>query len=558
MRAILLSMSLALLPFAGAAAQTPSAAEAAFRDAWWAESGRGDLPEALRGYLASAAADGPEKIRARALLAAGEVQQRLGKAESSIATFKQLLRDFPAQAELVEQARVHLRELTAVDLRDGYDEWYERRLFSEDTQVLILEQIEKLGAKLHEPVLQDNDAARKHGVEVQAQKNAILRYGKGAVPALRHAVESRDAPLAECAVSMLFELGELPSYRVLAATAEWCSETKAWARILAGSAAERGTKMAAPQAADPHVAGLLAAAWTSPQALLQRLLEPEVDENGVFAQAAARALALQSPALLGEVVARSCDAAVPFLARYELQTMFAEDSDDELARRLDLAQWLQLGKDPVIYQLRGLAARNIATRLRAKDGEVLDEIVARIQAMPEALLPELATQLVQGLQRNPAPMQIPWSLSRLQRFFVLALRTEETLSPLFRDAMYDAQMTSLLAEAVLPVPAELTAALAAVGDASVERLGSQFRIQVNDERDAMLLAARWAAVLARRLTDEWPKWDEKTRSNAVPVLRAVVPGAGDRSALAKVFDQLQEGSSEALRPQLQALAAQCR
>jgi hypothetical protein len=138
------------------------------------------------------------------------------------------------------------------------------------------------------------------------------------------------------------------------------------------------------------------------------------------------------------------------------------------------------------------------------------------------------------------------------------LRTEETLSPLFRDAMYDAQMTSLLAEAVLPVPAELTAALAAVGDASVERLGSQFRIQVNDERDAMLLAARWAAVLARRLTDEWPKWDEKTRSNAVPVLRAVVPGAGDRSALAKVFDQLQEGSSEALRPQLQALAAQCR
>ncbi|MFY7950840.1 MAG: hypothetical protein ACOVRP_16620, partial [Gemmatimonas sp.] len=74
-------------------AQTPppSAAEAAYRDAWWEESGRGDLASALKGYLAAAAADGPAGVRAKALLAAGSAQQRLGKAESAIATFRQLL-----------------------------------------------------------------------------------------------------------------------------------------------------------------------------------------------------------------------------------------------------------------------------------------------------------------------------------------------------------------------------------------------------------------------------------------------------------------------------------
>jgi hypothetical protein len=47
------------------------------------------------------------------------------------------------------------------------------------------------------------------------------------------------------------------------------------------------------------------------------------------------------------------------------------------------------------------------------------------------------------------------------------------------------------------------------------------------------------------------------RGNALLVLRAVVPGIGDRSALAKVFVQLQQGAGESLRGQLQNLLGQC-
>src|SRR5690606_32246945 len=133
-----------------AAAQQPTPAEAAYRDAWWAESGQGDLPAALKGYLAAAAAEGPSAIRAKALLGAGSVHQRLGKTESAIATFRQLLQQCPGEADVAEQARTHLRELTAVDLRDGYDEWYQRRLFSEEVQVQILQKIQALAIKAAE------------------------------------------------------------------------------------------------------------------------------------------------------------------------------------------------------------------------------------------------------------------------------------------------------------------------------------------------------------------------------------------------------------------------
>src|SRR5262245_4110436 len=189
----------------------PTAAEKAFRDAWWAESGQGDLDQALRGYLAAVQADGPEKVRARALLAAGSVQQRLGKVESAIATFQQLLRDFAGQTDLVEQARVHLREVTAVDLREGYDEWYERRLFSEAVQVEILGHLTRLAGLLDEQTqLRNADERNKKAAEIAALKRALLAYGKGAVPALRKAAESASEPLAVAAIELLFQLGQLP------------------------------------------------------------------------------------------------------------------------------------------------------------------------------------------------------------------------------------------------------------------------------------------------------------------------------------------------------------
>ena len=79
-------------------APRPSAAELQLRDAWWAESGANDLSAALRGYLAAVAAEGPATVRARALLWAGRLQQRLGQSEQALASFERFLaQDAPAQ-----------------------------------------------------------------------------------------------------------------------------------------------------------------------------------------------------------------------------------------------------------------------------------------------------------------------------------------------------------------------------------------------------------------------------------------------------------------------------
>ncbi|MFN9277597.1 MAG: hypothetical protein ACK6D2_17895, partial [Planctomycetota bacterium] len=183
-------------------AQTPppSAAEAAYRDAWWEESGRGDLAAALKGYLAAAAADGPAGVRAKALLAAGSAQQRLGKAESAIATFRQVLQQFPGEAAVVEQARTHLRELTAIDLRQGYDEWHQRWLFSEEVQLQILQKLTQFGGHVAAfgGLSQAEEGDQK--ATLRQLRMEILGYGAGAVPALRKATASLNGALAEFAV----------------------------------------------------------------------------------------------------------------------------------------------------------------------------------------------------------------------------------------------------------------------------------------------------------------------------------------------------------------------
>ena len=211
---------------------TASAAEQAFRDGWWAESGQGDLAAALNRYLAAATADGPVAIRAKALLHAGAVQQRLGKAESAIATFRQLLKDHAGEADLVEQARVHLRELTAVDLRQNYDEWYERRLFSEEVQSQILGKLEQLAGELVPPTSQSAKEQAERQNRIVRLRQEVLAFGKGAVPPLRKAAVGRGTRLAEDAVELLFALGELPPTEALWRCSDWTLEASSWQTLL--------------------------------------------------------------------------------------------------------------------------------------------------------------------------------------------------------------------------------------------------------------------------------------------------------------------------------------
>src|SRR5262245_39254558 len=76
-----------------------SAASKAYRDAWWAETGGGNLTQALEQYAKAADAEGPANVRARALYRRAVVLQRIGKTEDAVRALERLAKDFAGEQE---------------------------------------------------------------------------------------------------------------------------------------------------------------------------------------------------------------------------------------------------------------------------------------------------------------------------------------------------------------------------------------------------------------------------------------------------------------------------
>ena len=172
------------------APQDESAASKAFRDAWWAETGGGNLTQALDLYAKSADAEGPAAVRARALYRRAVVLQRIGKTEDAIRALERLAKDFAGEADLQTQARARLTEWTAVDLRSSFGDWFKRYQYSPEFQAKIVDLVLKLGS------LGDagNAAARE-----------LLSIGEASVPALREGLKNH--ALSERSLSILLALG---------------------------------------------------------------------------------------------------------------------------------------------------------------------------------------------------------------------------------------------------------------------------------------------------------------------------------------------------------------
>ena len=122
-----------------------SAAEQAFRDAWWAETSAGALDRALDGYRKAIEAEGPTAVRAQALYRMAVVLERIGKTDDAIRALERLAKDFPDEADLQAKARDRLEAWTAVDLRTNFQEWYERYKYSPEFQGRVVELVLKLG-----------------------------------------------------------------------------------------------------------------------------------------------------------------------------------------------------------------------------------------------------------------------------------------------------------------------------------------------------------------------------------------------------------------------------
>ncbi len=222
--------------------QSPAAK--AYRDAWWAETGGGNLTQAVEGYAKAADAEGPASVKARALYRKAVVLQRIGKTEEAIRTLERLAKDHPGEAALQTDARARLAEWTAVDLKTSFAEWYQRYQYSPEFQAKIVDLVLKLGSF---------DQAVG-----SAASQEILTIGAPAIPALRQHVSSSNGALRERVVTVLLQLGDVPSLDALRETTEWRNRQACWAALRSSSDRERARLKAEGKADVPFDQGLLA------------------------------------------------------------------------------------------------------------------------------------------------------------------------------------------------------------------------------------------------------------------------------------------------------------
>ncbi len=530
-------------------ATTPaSAAERAFRDAWWAESGAGDLDTALKGYLAASHADGPAPTRARALLHAGAVQQRLGKHDAALATFRQVLRDHADQQDVVAKARTHLRELTAVDLRDSYDEWYERRLFSEDVQSEILGLVQRLAGKIG-PEPTDDAEAKQRAREIGALVGEILAFGKGAVPALLRASESGQVALAERAVEMLMILDVMPSERAFARTSRWADDAQVWAKLLASGPSKRMAWVVS-EPEPPHRA-MLRATSRSAAELLAAIVA--IDDAALVTEEPT-SIAAATNALLRRADARPATLAAMTGAETPLRIRKAMEHallGDHPSVPMTVAEWLLVGADPTLFDLRCIALAHVARQLRMNDGDALDECLRRIEAVPLAARSSLLERFVQGLEISIAPLHVPWTAERLTRLLKLVSRADATLAIVFGELRRNATTRTLVADAVFTDPVALWKVYDPDADDGARELSESFSLDGFDEREAQVVNAAWVGVVVERLKVVFDGRDDARILAALAITRRVVHGEVSTQAPLVAFLRTRlEGASGPVRERL--------
>jgi len=531
--------SLAALPGQQPVPAPASAAEQQFRDAWWAETAQTDLEAALRGYLAAAAADGPATVRAKALLQAGRVQQRLGRTEAALATFRKLVMDHAGEREVVEQARAHLRELTAVDLRRNYDEWYERRLFSEDVQLSILAKLDALAGKLARRPEQPEEQ-KAHAAEVLSLMQEIAAYGKGAVPALRKTATGSNVAMRQHAIHMLFELRELPPLPALLADDGWLGDADSWPVLLQQKSDAEVPP--SPVWYRPLLTAALRGGAALADALVHATRRPQ-DDNLVSTIALA---ALHAEGGKAVVLAALADPGLAINLRLGIESGLLNDVDGDTA--LTAAEWLAVSAEPLRYQLRQAGILHAAALLGPGDGAQLDEILARITAGTPSQQGSLAIILSLGLDRQMSLDVLPWTPARVRT--VLQLATSEggtgCFSQLWLALLRPPAKRAVLAEAVFSQPI-----LCHDAPDARQFLHRHFQFDIG-EGDNELLASGWHAALAAVLAREWDRWSDDTRVDALAMLGTVMHQL-EPGPVVRFLDKVKDKASAPVRQAIDAL-----
>ena len=525
----------------------PSAAEQTFRDGWWAESGQNDLDGALRLYLAAAIAEGPAPARGKALLHAGALQQRLGKVDAAIATLRQVLREHGSDAELSARAQAHLRELTAVDLRKNYDEWYERRLFSEETQLQVLAKVQELAEALASADSHHGTPAAANSAQrATAAKAVLIGFGKGAGPALRKAAVGKQQRLAHAAIELLFEIGELPPLEALARGEGFGHEDTHWTLLLAPG---NGGPLPNATPASP-LQRLVAAARHSPADLLRALAnttDATLLQDGIVT-AAGRAILQQDAGLCAEMLGVITSSEAAWATRRALGACLVGDFGPPV--ELTAAQWLDVSADPAFHPLRAAGVLYAVRQLEPTEGDLFDQILARIRSTLPRGRAELADALSTSLAQHATPDRLPWSPARLRGVVSLATSALPMLTTILRS---DPRLRPMLAKALLEQPTELCREMQETGepDSLIDRLRNHFNDE-GESHDLDLLVQRWSDAMAKELAAQWAGLDDAARKAALLILRATVREQGVHDELLATLGKLRASASTELQAELGA------
>ncbi len=537
-----------------AATPRTTAAEQAFRDGWWAESGQGDLTGALAKYLTAAAAEGPASVRAKSLLNAGALQQRMGKPDSAIATFRQLLKEHPAEADTIEQARVHLRELTAVDLTTGYDEWYERRLFSEEVQLQILDKIQALARAMAEAPATGGEPRNLQVQRQHAILGEILAFGKGAVPALRKTCESGSDPLAESAVELLFEMRQVPPYSALRRMTSWTSTADYWRLLLQSRSSESRSMAPEPSAHERLVFAALAGAPSLVDAV--RDMTFVQDDNPVGAIAIA--LMQHDAGSRQRIREAMSQREVPLVTRTALQSSLLECDPKP---PFTATEWLEIGEDPLVFDLRVTGVEMAARLIGEQDRALLDTLLERVTGAPPSGRSQFVDRLMSGLRANSSPLVVPWTAELLARLVCVgSMSADSNVAPVVAVIRADAQLRAMLAKAILSDPVATRGCFHPPEEAPqpLKSLSELLDWSAVDDRQGELLATRWYASLRDVLAGAWPGWSDEVREAAVAVTAELIAPFAGGKALHDFFTGVRKDAKPSLHGPIDGLLEQLK